>query len=218
MRSSLRKRSVTACAVALLVIAAGSSAQEQTDTAEVPKALVEFLDAWLVAGDQEEKVMTYFSTSEQAKALAPDNVWALGRGARVADVLRSGNRSLLDSVTLGPELLWAEAAGPAAEDARDVVAPDEKMVREFETQLGVRVVSEMSDPYLVFIVDTDTAIRAFDGAEKGAAEILRPAETPTLGMVVGGGSGPDSSPFISFWQQEGEKSDWRIQMVGMLMP
>ena len=213
-------RWLTAAATVLAVSAVGGSARAQSVNGAIPPAMHQFVDA-LAVGDQEQ-VMSFFSTSDRAQALVPDSVWALGRGSRPEDLVLSGYlRMLKDLVSEGGGFRAADAltttdavaAGTLPTLSQTDGLPGAEMVRMFEDRLGVRVLPlSPTANLLIFAVEDDTALHAFDGAEKGAAKVLQPAERRTLGLAAPG----DPEPFVTFWQEEGERGDWRIMMVGML--
>lgn len=210
-------------AVAALVLASeiGNAAHEQAREAAIPGALSEFVDALRVRDLQQ--VMSFFSASKLAQDLVPEDVWMRGQGGSREELVRSGHRSALE-VTLtvrgemrNPGIIVPDRTGRGTQVtslADNIELPSDAMVQVFEDQLGVRVLSMTRgvEPVLIFAVDHDDVLRIFDGADKGAAELLRPSERPTLGMVLHG----TPEPFVTFWQQEGEPAEWRIVMVGRL--
>ena len=207
-----------------------------------PQEMRDFLGAWLFADDEEE-AKSYFSISQQARMLAPDGEFfsstdlassnILGAVAsqvteeQQGEALRAGYLDLMNHV-------WRPetdnlAAFERASVRDDVLANretrvaleriDRELIAALEERLGVRVLSTEEDPFVVFIVDTELSITTFDYTNGEAAELLRPAERTTLGMmigIVGEEDRPNPGPFVSFWQQEDE--GWRIQMVGAIQP
>ena len=203
----------------------------------------EFLNAWVFANNEEE-AKSYFSVSEQARMLAPDGEFFSSSGFASSNILqavasqvteeqqgealRTGYLGLMNHVwrpETADDLAFERASVREnvlidRENRVAIELIDRELIVALEERLGVRVLSNEGEPFIVFVADNELSITTFDYTNGEAAEILRPAERTTLGMMVGivagGEERPNPGPFVSFWQQEGD--EWRIQMVGAIQP
>ena len=188
-----------------------SLAQQAEMTLEPPKEVRDFLKAW-VAGD-ERVAMSYFSTSDRARMLAPSSVIG-GRDldAKGQDgMLLSGYWRLMNGV-------WRHQADIKAGFS---VVHDQEIIEILRRELGVRVVSHVGDEYLVYIADNRNSIEQFNAHPDAARILLGDGDDQqlTLGVLADlppGPGLPPPGPFVTFWQQENDK--WRIQMIGSLQP
>ena len=201
--------------IGVVLCPAVGPAQQAGMTLEPPKEVRDFLKAW-VAGD-EQVAMSYFSTSERARRLAPSGFITRGE-FRTGDVegqdgmLLSGYWELMNGV-------WRQQADV---EAGLSVVHDQKIIEILQRELGVRVVSHVGDEYLVYIADNRKSVEQFN-AHPDAAEILfgdGDNQQLTLGVLADlppRPGLPPPGPFATFWQQE-ENGEWRIQMIGSLQP
>ena len=121
-------------AIGVALCPAVGPAQQAEMTLEPPQEVRDFLMAW-VAGD-EQVAMSYFSTSERARRLAPSGFITRGE-FRTGDVegqdgmLLSGYWELMNGV-------WRQQAAVGAGLS---VVHDQKIIEILQRELGVRVVS-----------------------------------------------------------------------------
>ena len=175
--------------------------------------------------------MAYFSVSETSRSLAPDRVWGDEGAERGAFVQRSDRARYLHEYWMFVNDMWKpqpltnrvtreRVAMRERGGLGEVLKPvDQDILVGMREEFGVPVISEITDPFVVFVADNPMSIYSFDAAYMGAEEKLRPEEHLTLGMLAElsrKGEGPDPGPFVSFWQEE--EDDWRIQMVGAVLP
>ena len=227
----MKKRHLTGAAGLIAVLLTGSTAAQ--GGVEIPSAMGAFLDAW--ANGRRVEALSYFSTSDQAVQLAHRLEPALFASSRPAgaafaaqgDDLRLGYWGIMNSVWRSPRYdgetrTYARQSGrvfdgdPSLEPMS--LEPIENQfadlfAAEFETQASVGG----GGTFVAFVANEATLI-TFADAE--AVEILLGGDRLTLGMLVGV-VGPEGAPggpgpFATFWQQEVDDDEWRIQTIGAL--
>ena len=194
-----------------------------TPSPGVPLEMYEFLDAWLVYGNMTE-AMTYFDGSKLSLSLAPSGVQ---KAPRVKEFFFEGRRPEVRSLSLTERTAYWNVLNqvwPRPDtDRLDGVGLSyilnpvrRELVAGFAEELGARILSTDSDPFLVFEADSEVVLYSFDPGF-GDIGLLLDDDTRTLGMLaeLAHRTSPDDGPFVSFW---GEKARgvWRIQALGAI--
>ena len=180
-------------------------------------AMHSFLDAWLVHAD-EEATMQHFAASEHSLKLAPRAVWRIARKTDFSnrvEVLHLWNSSLSKEY-------WKVLGRLAVEDyeyhrsLETILAPiDPDLARALDTELHVPVVR--TEPFTIFVANSDAAIYSFDGGYGDVAAELHPAEHTVLTMIAdfaGRDREEYNGPFVSFWTEDESTGQWQIQALG----
>lgn len=192
------------CVSCIAGAALGAAAQERL---EIPAAMHGFMDAWV--DGNEDAVLSYFSTSDQAAELADHVMPVVLASSRPALAAQEGE--------VGPGYWRIMNDVWRTPRARSVVVDqgpmEDWMVETFaEEYLTPAVVSE-DRMFVTFVANRATLVTFTDGT---TAEILLTGNV-TLGMLVATPSQENvhnPGPFAAFWQQEDD--GWFIQTIGIV--
>ncbi|MCY4511294.1 MAG: hypothetical protein OXG35_30670 [Acidobacteria bacterium] len=191
----------------LTALTGGSTrSQEDAETAEARTAMADFLTLWLVDGDG-QRTKAYFSTSNQATQLTPR--WT----------------EPPDDPSLLPERYWdfinnvwePEARWRTGRDTPATAGVTDALIRTFENELDVDVISSPGDTFIAFEASNAMSIDTFDASSRDARTVLRRSGRRTLGMLTEIPTRTYAGPFVAFWQVD-DDGEWRIQMVGAIRP
>ena len=180
-------------------------------------AMYQFLDSWLVDGD-EEAAMKHFAATERSLKLAPRAVWRIAQKADLSNrdqVQRLWNSSMKKEYwkVLGRLRVKEKERGHSLETILAPMDPD--LADALEMGLYVSVLRK--EPFTVFIADSDPAIYSFDGGYGDVAAELRPSEKTVLTMIADFSARDHeeyNGPFVSFWTEDEFDGQWQIQALG----
>ena len=215
-----RHRAAPLVGACLLVCWAAPSASQEVGPEKLERAhgaMHKFLDAWLVYAD-EETAMEYFAATERSLKLAPRAVWKI---ARKADLSDRGQVQLLWASSL-KGAYWKVLGRLRVEENKGkfsletILAPiDPDLADALETELHVPIVQ--TEPFTIFVADSDLAVYSFDGGYGDVAAELRPAQHTVLTMIAdfaARGHEEYNGPFVSFWTEDESSGHWQIQALG----
>ena len=176
--------------VICLLLAFPVGAQENDNNAAYD-AMYSFLESWLVE-ENESRAMSFFD--RRARATAEDAGYSL-------------DWELLNR-------LWAPpGSNSSLRNTLSPIDPDLKQALDEELEVDV----EHTDPFTVFVADSDLVVNSFDAGYGDTAEVLKPSENRVLAMIVDFADRSREEypgPFIAFWSKSQENGEWKIQVLG----
>lgn len=176
----------------------------------------EFLEAWLVE-ENEEAAMGHFAVTERSLKLAPRAVWTIARDADLSDrdqVLLLWNKSLRGEYWKVLERLRVDQTEPDPSLETILKPVDRDLAGVLDTALHVPIIE--TEPFTIFVANSDDAIYAFDGGYGNVAAELHPTKNTVLAMIADFAALDDdeyNGPFVSFWTED-EPNEWKIQALG----
>ena len=218
-----RHRAAQLVGVSLLPICWAAAVASQNVPSRLPEGpcgtMHAFLDAWLVE-QNEATAMGFFATTGHALNLAPDPVWEAAR----ADDIDLNDREQVQRLWHSQKgvywkllnRFWTKSRGVPLEVTLTALDPD--LTEMLTNELRVQILC--SEPFTVFVADSDIAIDTFDAGYGDVATALQPTDDVVLTMIadfVERGHEGYMGPFVSFWKEgkEGETSgQWQIQALG----
>ena len=215
-----RHRAARLAGACLLICWAVPSASQEVSPKTLESAygaMHNFLAAWLVDGD-EETAMQHFAATAHSLELAPRAVWRIARRADLSN--RAQVQHLWNSSLRGEYWKVLGRLGVDDDERRfsleTMLAPiDPDLASALDTELHVPIVR--TEPFTIFVANSDDAIYSFDGGYGDLAAELRPAENTVLTMIADFAERDHekyNGPFVSFWTKDEMSGQWQIQALG----